>query len=413
MTATRRSDGSWEYMKAGTNYGSHDHLQLSLSNIGLFTALDINASMISRGRVVVKELQGKEIEKDPALNLFSKPNFSQSQQDFLYQHQWFKSLGTNVTRIHKKSLRSSLDEVANIAAIENLIPTEINYHKLNKQRKLALSKKEQNRIKDLYIKYTIGSEEIEIPMSELLFFYDITNGLTKDSTYSSPSRIEALRPALYNLQEAQDAENINLNFSGKFIASNRQVDGAAGSLNLRPDEKEEIEQRIFTKKIMATNAVIDVKSLANDFNKLLYNDTIAAKALHICNAYGINRDVLNWSLNGSTTYDNQEKGVINWMQNTIQPQAEDWGNTWTNRFGYREQGKVITLDFSHIPIMQYIEKEETANLKLKAEIIKTLYDSGIDPLTAAELVGVEGLEARENGGKETEEEKANRLRIAK
>ena len=144
---------------------------------------------------------------------------------------------------------------------------------------------------------------------------------------------------------------------------------------------------------MATNSMLDVKSLANDLNKLMLDDNIASDASYILSALGINRDVLSYWMNGKTNYDNKNTALLDFVQSVIQAKGDDFGNTWTTRFGYQDQGKRIVVKYDHLPIMAEIERQRIASIRDKAEILKTLVDSGADFLTAAKLVNLDDLEA--------------------
>lgn len=85
-----------------------DYLNIALTNAGVFTALDIQATIFSQGRISVVNNNGDELPDDPFLKLIANPNFTQSQQDFLYQHLFFKGLGNKIWEtMGTKSVRIS------------------------------------------------------------------------------------------------------------------------------------------------------------------------------------------------------------------------------------------------------------------------------------------------------------------
>ena len=390
---TRRVDGSWSYMLNGSDgFGGFggDYLDLSLKNIALFTALDIRSTMFSRGRVFVKDKEGNEIEDDPFLKLIKNPNYAQSQQDLLYSHLWFKSLGNNLTRAIPNRVGSNVDvrDLDKVKAIENLIPSCIDYKDVNKVSSLVVSKSQIKQLEDRKINYKISGVDTDIRVGDIAFFYDVTNNMTDESYFKSPSRIDALIPALMNIQEAQSAKNVNLKHSKKWLVTNQSKD-QYGKEDLKPEEKDEIEGRFMQKDIMATNAGVKAESLAVDMRKLLYDDGTAADAIKVFSAYGIPKDVLNWWMNGQSTYDNKDAAVAEWIQNSIQFEASDWGNTWSSFFRYEEEGKTIGMDYSHLPIMQVLEKKRIETLKERVDIAKVLYDMQVPTAKALEISGLE------------------------
>lgn len=377
--------------------GNNNYLELSLKNIALFTALDVKSSMLSRGKVSVVSIDDdkKVFEDDPFVKLIGNPNPFQSQQDFIKQHYWFKGLGTNVVRVIKIRDKGSAKDIANVRYLNNLVPSCINWKDVNKINKMIVSSKDFDALMEKEIEYKIGDENYPIKISDLEFFYDISNGMENNTLFQSKSRIDALLPALENITQAQVSKNINLQFSSKFMATNKGSEQGY-SKNLEEGEKQEIERVISSKGIMATNADVDIKSLANNFNQLKYDDGINADAMKVFSAYGINENALNWYFNKST-YDNKNQGLIDWLQNSIQVEADDWANTWTNAFGYAEQGKKIIKTFDHLPIMKAIELERIEFIKKQSEILKTLIDSGASFESAIEMLGITDLKKGNNG----------------
>ncbi|AGO47375.1 structural protein [Cellulophaga phage phi19:1] len=379
-------------LNGSDTFGSKcDYLSLSLSNPALFTALDIRSTMLSRGRISVIDLNTeKEIPKDDFLKVISNPNPFQSQNDFVRQHEWFKSLGTNVVRIIKIRDSGKANDIKNVRYLNNLIPSCINWKDVNKLNQMVISERDFNQLQERVIEYTVGDKKYPIKISDLEFFYDVSNGMVNDSVFKSTSRIDALLPSLHNISEAQKAKNINLQFSSKFVATNK-----AQEMNTRQplevDEKNEIERAIFSSGIMATNADVDIKSLANDMRKLMYDESTAADAAKVFGTYGISKEVLSWFADGSSTYDNADAGMIDFIQNTIQFSADDFCNTWSNAFNYLEQGKKIVMTFDHLPSMQKVEVNRIEFIKTKAEILKALVDSGASFETAIKMVGFDDL----------------------
>ncbi len=365
--------------------------------MALLTAFDMTSSMVSRGRPIVTDLKGKELPDDPFVKKISNPNYFQSQQDFIYQHQWFKMLGTNAVRVIKIRNKGEASDIDNVKSFNNLIPSCINWKDVNKLDKMIISNSDFKKLLLQEIEYKVGSKEYPIPLSDLVFFYDITNGMQNNSVFKSPSRIKGIEQELRNIQLAQRSKNINLQWAHKHIASNEGMEMNV-SKNLGDQEREEVENKIMRKDMIATNAKINIQSLAPDFRKLQYDQGISADCTRVSMTFGINRDALNWYLEGASTYENRENGILDWLQNTIQQQADDWGNTWTNHFGYMEQGKKIGLDFSHLPIMRLVEKMARQSRKEQADIVKILTDAGATLESAAEFAEIENLVSNGESG---------------
>ncbi|WP_438423126.1 hypothetical protein [Aquimarina macrocephali] len=372
------------FLKGQHNYLSKDYLEISLTNIALFTALDIRSSIFSRAKVYVKNEKGDIVENHPFVNLISDPNYSQSQSDFLYKHLWFKSLGNNITRVIKTKNNANPKDLGNIYALEHLIPTCIEYKDVNKQSKMQIANTDIKEIEKQKIEYTLSGYQKEIPVSDLLFFYDVTNGMRDGEYFKSPSRIDSLIPELSNIQEAQKSKNVNLIFSRKFLTSNKTMDEHMRE-EMKPDEKKEIENNLFHKDIIASQSNLDVHSLANDFTHLIYDEQMAGDFVRILGAYGITKEVFTWYMNGQDTYANKSQAVVQWIQNSIMFEGEDFANTYQNFFNLKESKETIHLDYIHLPVMAILEDKKLETRERKTKIYEKLIKSQMKPEDAMKI----------------------------
>ena len=223
IKVTRTKDGTWSYFQdkdSFEHYSGH-YLDLSYKNIALFTALDLRSTIFSTGKPILKNADGDIIDSHPLLDLFKNPNYAQSQQDYLYSHLWFKSLGNNIARVIPKRPKGKPNDLSNAYGIENLIPSCIDYREVNKVQDFVFAPSQKEEVENQEIKYTIGAKDHLLRVGDLAFFYDVTNNMIPDSYLKSPSRITALLPDLLNIQEAQSAMNGNLKHSKKWLISNK------------------------------------------------------------------------------------------------------------------------------------------------------------------------------------------------
>ena len=392
IKVTRTKDGTWSYFQdkdSFEHYSGH-YLDLSYKNIALFTALDLRSTIFSTGKPILKNADGDVIESHPLLDLFKNPNYAQSQQDYLYSHLWFKSLGNNIARVIPKRPKGKSNDLQNAHGIENLIPSCIDYREVNKVQDFVFAPSQKEEVENQEIKYTIGAKDHLLRVGDLAFFYDVTNNMIPDSYLKSPSRITALLPDLLNIQEAQSAMNVNLKHSKKWLISTK-VNYNNGAMDMRPDEKKEVEDSFHYKDVIATNADVATESLIVDFRKLMYDDIIASASLRVFSAYRITKDVLNWWKDGQTTYDNRGHGVVEFIQGSMKFEADDWGSTWVNYFGLEEEGLKLSLDFSEHHVMNLLEVKRSEGMERKSRIVKTLTDAGVPYEEALELSGLKDV----------------------
>lgn len=332
--------------------------------------------MFSKAEVLVKDSSGNVIENDPFYDLIEKPYPHTSKQDFLYKHLWLKGLGSSHVR---KLTVSGLNGIEGITGLYHLLPNNIDWNNIQENLNgFLLTKEDVDNFNAQKIKYNFnGTHNIDIPLSELISFYDVTNGLQNDGCLlNSPSRIEALKGVLFNIDQNVKSQGLNLVFSSKYMASNRSnVQGTP--VNLRPEDKKNAEENLYNKDIIATNADLNVQSLAADFRKLMLSDLYADDYFKIARAYNIPREVAEAWLQSGGTFENQEKGAVRWLQSSIQFEGNDFGSTYTNAVGYREQGKQICLSWDNAPIMAAVQKEKDQAYKQFIETLKIQIDSGM------------------------------------
>lgn len=377
LTITRDRSGNVFYpLNLSESYFSGQYLDLSLENIALFTPLDIRSSIFSMAKIWVEDDKGNILENDPFIKLINNPNYSQSRVDFLYKHLWFKSLGNNLTRIIPRREGADITNIDNVDDLEHLIPGCISYNNINKVSKMILANSDKDELSNRKIKYTLSGVEKEISISDIAFFYDITNGMKDDQYFISPSRITSLIPALSNVDQAQKTKNINLKFAGKLLTTNKAMhEGLIDQMD--PEEKKDIEHNLYSKDVIASQANLDVHSLANDYTKLLFDDQIGSELVKVLGAYGMNREILTWFQNGQTTHDNKGVGVAQWIQNSMNFECDDFANTWTTKFKYQEQGKKIKMSLNDLPVMEVMNEKRLEAKERKSKMFANLVKGGV------------------------------------
>ncbi len=394
----RNRQGEWSYWLGGdSDFSLPNKLKLSLTNPALFTAFNMRSTMLSRGIVKVQTLEGEDLEKDKFLDLIANPNYCESTEDFIKKHSWFKALGTGITKVVPNRPNGNVRNIENVAALEHLIPSQVDYGETSKYTNFITSRSQKKAVEERTLRYKISGEEHKIPVSELAFFYDIACNMRDEGLFKSPSRIDALAPEIKNIQEAQSSKNKNLVFSAKWLATNKKKGLQGMEVNLEENERTEIETSLFNKSMNATNANVDVENLANDFRKLMLDDNISSDAMRIFSVYDIPRSVLNWWAKGQAglgdSGSSEEIAAVRWIQNSIQLDADDFCNTWSNFFNYREQGKKIVMDFSHLPVMQVLETKRMEGIERQAKILDALIKAQMPLADALRISGLDETEA--------------------
>lgn len=254
---------------------------------------------------------------------------------------------------------------------------------LNKLDKLYQGNKLVNELSKEKLKYTFRDHTTkQIPLDEIAFFADITNGA--GNWFGSPSRIDALYKVIDNSEAALTAKNINLEFAGKFFVSGSVDQDNIYETGLTDPEKKSIIKSLRSDEQVITNKTgVALARFVENLGRQKLDEAYTASFYNIGSMYGIPKEVLDASLEGST-YENQEKATGRHVAYALQPKAEDLANGLERYFGYTDKQLYITFD--HLPFMQVFEIDKAEVAKTNAETLKTLIESGVKPEDAAAML---------------------------
>jgi len=343
-----------------------NYLKWSLENPVLMSIIALRAKIYSQMRITHVDKNGKEIENSPYIKLLRQPNYFQSQEDFLFQEMWFKSaVGTNLT-YEVKALKETV-------ALYNLIPTEIDWNKINKLNKFIASKQDFKSFGEQTITYKLEGQTKNLKINNLIPSYDLASGLKCDSFMVSPSRVKGIEKVLCNIDENLKSKNVNLKMSQKYLIGNKSTGNEA---NIQEADRKDIFSKISRKDVMITNAAIDAKHLVSDMKRLYLDEQLSNDALTCVLAFGMSRDVLNYFANGASTYDNEEKAMQNYIQNMTQADADDRMNSLSAQWGLIENDEKLVASYSHLPVMASIVNTKIATFKALQESIKIGIENG-------------------------------------
>ena len=118
--------------------------------------------------------------------------------------------------------------------------------------------------------------------------------------------------------------------------------------------------------------------MANDFSKLLYDDSTASDITKSASTFGVNSDVLNWWANGQSTYDNRVMGYVDLIQGAVQSAANDFANTWGSFFKMHEKGETVQLSYNHLPAMAIMDEKRLEAKERKSKMLEKLVKSGVE-----------------------------------
>lgn len=373
ITVERDRLGSFTYSFLENNgfANSTKYLELSLSNPVLLAIISLRAKIYSQMKITHLNESGKPIENSPIIQLFKQPNYFQSQEDFLFQQMWFLSAaGTNLTyRVNALSQTKS---------IYNLIPTEIKLNDTEKVKSFIYTKAELKAYGDRKIIYTLDRQTINISIKDLIPTYDLANGLTCNSLMSSPSRLKGISKTVENIEENLLSKNVNLKMSQKYLMAS-QSDG--NEVQIQKTDRDDMFSKIAKNSLLITNANIKAQHLVSDMKRLYLDEQFSNDALTCLLAFDMSKDILNYFSNGASTYENKEKAMLDYVQNSIQTDANNTMNSFASSFGLIDKGESLVASYNHLPVMQSVMKMKIETLQL---YINTLTD--YQPETKVKLI---------------------------
>lgn len=383
------SDGQTWYLRNDHSYLStkKGYTNLFLTNVGLFSVLNLRCKVFAQGNFHVTDLEGEPIPDDPLVRWINNPNPEQARFEFLYNHLLYKGLGNNYINVKTMPTRSPND-INNVQALYNLNQDFIDFSNLERLNiPFIFAPSDVKRVGNTDIEYNFRSKNTKIPVKNLIIYNDLPNSIKDDNPIRGCSRVDALIPALSNIDEGQRSKNLNLHFGGTFVMSNeKKIDG--NNTPLDPDQQKEIETKWRNKNIVATKTSLKGFRIANDLDKMIFDEQFAGDIQKLTQAYGMNRDVMNYFLQGSK-FNDQENAAVSWIQNDIQFEGQIFSSGLEQYFNYPQQNKKVHMTFDHLPVMQVVEEKRAEKINLKADALNKLISAGIELEQALNLLNIE------------------------
>lgn len=338
------------------NFGSSSLIDSVLEHPAALKVFALQCDLFSLGEVFVKDKDGKLIDDDPFLSFINNPNPYEEKSDFLWNYMFNNMLGNAYTYVDSKII-SDKNKAYILDSWKVVIPDELKKH----SDKLILSSSTEKSLNNKSIRYFFDdgtSKSLE--WGKIIHIPDLRVG----GRFKGASRIDALKKIIANSEASLDAENININYSGKFLVAS---DNTIEKPPLSTDEKKDIEKKMLGgKAVYAVSKMLEIRRFVEDMASLQLDKKYLNAYYLIGKMYGIPRDVLE--AYDSSTFENQEKARGAHVSYSLQPRGNALMNGFERMFGYQSEGKDIFISWDHLPFMQVFE-EQRANIK------KTTLDS--------------------------------------
>jgi hypothetical protein len=380
ISAERNKAGDWFYslFSSKDNFkktlSESEKINLILNNPAALKVFKLNCDLFSLGKVYSAK-DGKILQPNILKQLQPKPNKHQTWNQFKWDFMFYSMLGTAyLWRSNNTNLQSSETK------FYWLNPAKMEFSKslLEKLDKMTLSQSSYNELERESIKYTFeDGTKLTIPLSQITPFFDLSNSVS-GNWYKGNSAVDALCKVITNNNETLTAQNINLRYSGKFGVTGQQDPNNVSQIAMSDTEKNDIESKVNgSKSVHAFKSKVDISRFVSDIANLKLDEQYLNQYFIIGSMYGIPRDVLEANITGSSTYENQEKATGKHISYALQPKGDDLFEWFSNFTGVE-----MKITWQHLPFMQVFERDRAEVNKLKAETLKILIESGVEPKDA-------------------------------
>lgn len=340
-----------------------EKLEAVLNSPAVLKVFALQCDLFSLGKIRIYQGE-KELKKDPALDRLANPNPFQTQSQLLWSAMFWNMIGNIYITMNSKVVTNTDTKIYTLEHRKMEFPQDM----IDRSDKLIFSNSTLKTYLDKKITYRYDDgTSTEISLNDIICISDLTNSL--GNWFKGPSRLDALYKVVANSEQALDAENINLDFSKKFLVAGQQNPKDVSKLPMAPEEKKDIETKLMgNKPVHAIKSMIEIQRFVSDLNALALPDQYLAQFFLIGSMYNIPRDVLE--LYASSKYENQEKARAGHVSYTLDPKGQDLMERFSQVWGYPAMGKKIVIDWSHLSFMQVFEREKTET-QLKKTIALT------------------------------------------
>jgi len=372
-----------EFNKWGTFGGSN--LEVSQNHPILTPAILFLAKLFSQAEFYIENKTTKEkITNHWLLDLLNNPNYYQTRNDFLES--------ANFTQIAEGKSVIWLRKTTGMSKPESIYILNGDLIEYPDEFTTPLSvRNSDNKIQSTKILYDRDGQNERIPIRDLVFLYDLPNGLKTSNMFDVKSRLDGLKQTLINTKDSLLAKNIILKTNGKELLT---LDKGAGTFPLSNDEKKDAEDLLHSKKglgvgrrrAIVTKAPLKWQSLHIALRDLGLDESVKVDGNLIYTALHIPKDILSLEAK-KTTYNNFKESMVSFIQNEMQPTV----NAFLEPFQYLIDDPNLKLrgTYENMPIMQFVLIERYEGILKRATALQALRNAGLPDDVALDLCGFE------------------------
>jgi hypothetical protein len=314
----------------------------------------------------VESYTNNELKDNNFLYTYSeRPNDWQTWTDFLYDYQFFKSLGNAYLYVQGDVMYFLRPQGLNFT--EQQIKT---FQNLSFSKYGATTKK--NTKKGTFKYEQPNGITIPLELSNLYVISDISNNVSGNWLIGN-SKIDALYNVILNSDLSISSKSKNLEYTQKFFATGQHDPKDITSVGMSDNEKNSIEKAFNSnRQIHATKSKVDFTHLVSDMNKLKLNEAYTHDLLVIADMFGLPKELISVLTDGST-YENQEKAVGRLVDYVIRPSCQQLTDVLEGILNQED----LRISFKHLPFNAVFEAEKITNQSLELGNLKVAQELGL------------------------------------
>lgn len=392
----------WERLKNGTwlnyernslqaSWSNDANLKIALANPVLSTLINIRADYLSQFNFFEVDDKGEKIENSDFNTLIKNPNPYQSKEDFIKELEWLLICSGWCYQLPYGATGLST------SYMYNLSPANITF---NKQLKRSIIQKSSD-VKELgKHSFTYKDLDTDLPLNlkDVIPFYDMANGLT-GNPLTSPSRVNSISKQAQNISLAADAQNIMEKQIGReMVYKEQQSNQMSNAMPLADGDKKDMESKFQNygagtgkNRTVILNKEMGWKSMHIPHGDLGFEEIISLNANLIGQALQVPNSVYKAYMQGDT-FENQNQGLLGFLQGTMQARADNLARSWGAFFGIK-----IKASCEHLPVMAQIEETKVDRVLKISQAHRNLTQSGLTLEQTNEYLINNGLKIIEDG----------------
>jgi HK97 family phage portal protein len=386
------SGTNWYYVNNEGEYGEYGgNLAVAQNHPILTPAMLFVSKLFSQAEFYMKnKTTGEKVYSHWMLDLLRSPNYYQTQNDFLESLMFMMIAQGVAVGLNRKITGMEEAETIYLLDICKIEWPEGFRTKLS-------ARNETNPIRNKYVVYDRNGENLRVQIKDLIFFYDLPNGMNTRQMFKNCSRLDGLKQTLINTNDSLVAKNIILKSNGKEL-----ITGDKDGFNLSEEEKIDA-QNLFNSgyglskkrsRGLITKANIKWQSLHIALRDLGLDESVKVDGNLIYTALHIPKDILSLEAK-KTTYNNYKESMVSYIQNEMQSSINSICAVLNKTLN--DNNLELVGSYEHLPVMQFINKEKYEGIEQRGLALQALRDAGLPDEIALELCGFDkNIELEEN-----------------